>query len=46
MQSWKMTCGKSLAMKVEHYIKQLSRAEKEKIIAQPALLEMQIVSTL
>ena len=37
-QSWKIHGGKGLAMQVERYIKQLSRAEKEKIIAYPSLL--------
>lgn len=37
-QSWEIGEDKSMAMKLEHYIKQLSREEKEKIIKNPALL--------
>jgi len=37
-QSWEIKGDKSLAMKMERYIKKLSRMEKEKIIAQPFLL--------
>lgn len=36
-QSWKVN-SKSLAMKIEQYIKKLSRKEKEEIIANPSLL--------
>jgi putative endonuclease len=37
-QSWKIDGDKSLAMKTERYIKKLTRAEKEKIIANPLML--------
>lgn len=37
-QSWKIAGGKSLAMKLECQLKKLTRAEKEKIIANPSLL--------
>lgn len=37
-QCWKIDGKKSLAMEVERYIKKLTRAEKEKIIAHPMLL--------
>lgn len=37
-QHWKIHGDKSYAMKVEAYIKKLSRLEKEKIIADPSLL--------
>lgn len=38
-QSWEVA-GKSIAMQTECYIKKLSRVEKEKLIAKPALLEI------
>lgn len=37
-QSWEISGGKSLAMKIEKYIKKLSRTQKEKLIANPNLL--------
>ena len=37
-QCWKINGDKSLAMKVERYIKKLSRDEKLKIISQPSTL--------
>lgn len=37
-QCWKIEDNKSAAMKLEAYIKKLSRREKEKLIADPALL--------
>ncbi|MHB1947797.1 MAG: GIY-YIG nuclease family protein [Gammaproteobacteria bacterium] len=37
-QCWKIHSDKSYAMKIEAYIKNLSRIEKEKIIADPRLL--------
>lgn len=37
-QSWEITGGKSLAMKIEKHIKGLSRAHKEKIIKNPDAL--------
>ncbi len=37
-QCWKINGSKSLAMQIERTIKNLSRAEKEKIIDYPALL--------
>lgn len=41
-QSWEIKEGKSRAMKVEHYIKKLSRSDKEQLVNQPELLEMQL----
>jgi putative endonuclease len=38
MQSWKVEESKAAAMRVERYIKRLTRDEKEQIIADPALL--------
>lgn len=38
-QSWYIIGDKALAMKVERYVKKLSRREKEKIIADPTLLD-------
>ena len=38
VQSWKIEGDKSLAMKVERYIKKLTRLEKEKIIKAPSSL--------
>lgn len=37
-QSWHIVEGKAAAMKLERYIKKLSRAHKEKLIAEPSLL--------
>ncbi|MFC3909057.1 GIY-YIG nuclease family protein [Legionella dresdenensis] len=37
-QAWEIPEGKITALKVERYIKGLSRCEKEKIIADPFLL--------
>lgn len=37
-QCWKITGDKSFAMKMEAFIKKLSRTEKEKIINHPDLL--------
>lgn len=37
-QSWQINTGKSHAMRIERYIKKLSRAEKEEIIKNPELL--------
>ena len=38
--SWRITEGKGAAMKVERYIKKLSRKEKDRIIAEPQLLDL------
>jgi putative endonuclease len=35
-QSWEIAEGKSEAMRIEHYIKKLSRIEKEKLIKEPS----------
>ncbi|AHE67168.1 GIY-YIG nuclease family protein [Legionella oakridgensis] len=37
-QSWEIMGDKSLAMKLEHRIKKLSRTKKEELIASPHLL--------
>jgi putative endonuclease len=37
-QAWEIPEGKAIAMKVERYIKKLTRCEKEKIIAEPLSL--------
>jgi len=37
-QSWKITGEKSFAMRIERFIKTLSREEKEKIISRPSKL--------
>jgi len=37
-QCWKIPGNKSLAMRVERYIKTLTRQEKEKLILHPAIL--------
>lgn len=37
-QSWKIAGDKSLAMKIESYIKNLTRIKKEEIITDPASL--------
>lgn len=41
-QCWKINGDKSLAMKVERYIKKLSRVEKEKIIIRPSMLSIDV----
>ena len=41
-QCWKINGDKSLAMQIERYIKKLSRIEKEKIIARPAMLSIDV----
>lgn len=38
-QAWEIPEGKAKAMKVERYIKKLSRCEKEQIITEPLLLD-------
>ena len=38
LQCWEIMGTKSLAMKVERYIKQLTRKEKERLLADPNLL--------
>lgn len=38
-QTWEIPEGKATAMKVERYIKKLSRGEKESIIADPLSLD-------
>lgn len=37
-QHWKLFCDKSTAMKIERDIKNLSRTQKESLIASPSLL--------
>ncbi|MGA2655474.1 MAG: GIY-YIG nuclease family protein [Gammaproteobacteria bacterium] len=37
-QSWQINGDKALAMRIERYIKKLSRAEKETLIAEPSRL--------
>lgn len=39
-QSWEIREGKLKAMKVERYIKKLSRMDKDKIVNDPNLLEV------
>lgn len=39
-QCWKIDGDKSVALKIERYIKTLSRSEKEKIIAKPSTLSI------
>src|SRR5437899_1161321 len=39
-QCWQVNGNKSVAMKIEHYIKKLSRVEKEKIITTPSMLSI------
>ncbi|HAT3977607.1 TPA: GIY-YIG nuclease family protein [Legionella pneumophila] len=39
-QSWKITGGKSEAMKIERHIKKLTREEKEKLIKLPEALRL------
>lgn len=39
-QSWKINGSKAAAMKIERYIKSLSRSEKETLIAYPTLLDV------
>ncbi len=41
-QCWKIIGDKSFAMKLEQRIKKLSRAEKEKIIARPSMLSVDV----
>jgi putative endonuclease len=41
-QSWEIQGDKAYAMRIERYIKTLSRTEKEKLIACPYLLEQWI----
>lgn len=43
-QSWKVPEGKVTAMKMERYIKKLSRSEKEKIIEEPMSLNYSLVN--
>ncbi|WP_083191058.1 GIY-YIG nuclease family protein [Legionella jamestowniensis] len=38
-QTWEVSEGKAKALKIERYIKQLSRVEKEIIIAEPLSLQ-------
>ncbi|KTC86434.1 GIY-YIG nuclease family protein [Legionella brunensis] len=38
-QAWEIPEGKAAAMKVERYIKKLSRCEKENMIAEPLSLQ-------
>ncbi len=38
-QCWKLTGGKGTALKLENFIKSRERKEKEKIVANPGLLE-------
>src|SRR5690349_9107790 len=42
VQSWEIKQGKGRAMKVERYIKKLSRGDKEKLVVDPILLELQL----
>ena len=37
-QAWKIPEGRAAAMKIERYIKKLSRSEKEKMVLEPLLL--------
>lgn len=37
-QCWQIDTDKTLALKIEHFIKKLSRAEKEQLISRPNLL--------
>ena len=39
-QSWEIKDGKCVAMKIERYIKQLSRKEKNKLIQYPETLKL------
>ena len=39
-QSWEIKEGKPKAMKVERYIKKLSRKEKDRIVSVPDLLDL------
>ena len=45
-QAWEIQEGKAAAMKIERYIKKLSRCEKEKIILEPLLLDINNVGPL
>ncbi|HDV5785692.1 TPA: GIY-YIG nuclease family protein [Legionella pneumophila] len=38
-QSWEIKEGKAKAMQIERYIKKLSRADKDKLVMDPHLLE-------
>lgn len=44
-QSWEIPQGKVTAMKVERHIKKLSRAQKEKLIREPQLLDLDALET-
>jgi putative endonuclease len=44
-QSWKINGDKARAMQIERAIKQLSRSEKEKIIAEPLSLSKHVCLT-
>jgi putative endonuclease len=41
-QSWQIKEEKAYAMKVERYIKKLSRADKDKLIREPELLDFEL----
>lgn len=41
-QSWKIAGDKACAMRIERYIKTLSRADKESLIAEPSRLEIML----
>lgn len=40
-QCWKIEEGKNLAMKIERFIKKLSKQEKEELVLKPAILTRQ-----
>ncbi|PWY54485.1 hypothetical protein DGG96_10230 [Legionella qingyii] len=42
-QSWEIKEGKGRAMKVEHYIKKLSRSEKDKLVKEPTMLDLKLI---
>ncbi|CEG58773.1 GIY-YIG nuclease family protein [Legionella fallonii] len=42
-QAWEIHEGKRKAMQVERYIKKLSRSDKDKIITEPKLLDLQVI---
>ncbi len=44
-QAWPIYGKKSLAMKIEHFIKKMNKIEKLKIIKDPILLEIAILET-
>lgn len=46
VQCWEIVGSKTLAMQVEYYVKKLSRAAKEKMIAEPMLLQKKFLSHL